>query len=165
MNQQRTQAIADGTLIDVSETAREAGILCPVAITSAAWADFVAWDSADNKRKNICNDQQGRLWDVLWLLKQRSATCTSPLLSFPLMRVPRNGRGRVPRVTHVQSLCGPGDNSELVITIMLPSELANMTPKSEMTFYEIMRAEEDAMRRGNISDLWNQKESIRTRQR
>jgi hypothetical protein len=32
----RAQAIADGVLIDVSATAREAGIRCPVALTRAA---------------------------------------------------------------------------------------------------------------------------------
>ena len=33
----RAQAIEDGVLVDVSETAREAGFTVPVAITRAAW--------------------------------------------------------------------------------------------------------------------------------
>jgi hypothetical protein len=37
----RTQAIEDGVLVDVSKTAKEAGFLYPVEITSAAWADCV----------------------------------------------------------------------------------------------------------------------------
>ena len=35
----RAQAIADGVLVDVSDTARDAGFRVPVALTSAVWAD------------------------------------------------------------------------------------------------------------------------------
>ena len=38
----RKQAIADGVLIDVTETASEAGFRIPVALTRAVWADYVA---------------------------------------------------------------------------------------------------------------------------
>ena len=41
----RAQAIADGVLIDVSELSRDAGFRHPVAMTSGAWADCVAWSS------------------------------------------------------------------------------------------------------------------------
>ena len=36
------QAIADGALIDVSATAREAGFRYPVAVTAAVWSKCVA---------------------------------------------------------------------------------------------------------------------------
>ena len=39
----RAEAIADGVLIDVTETAKEVGFRLPVALTAAAWADCVAW--------------------------------------------------------------------------------------------------------------------------
>ena len=38
----RAQAIEDGILVDVSETAREAGFKIPVAITRAVWDRLVA---------------------------------------------------------------------------------------------------------------------------
>jgi hypothetical protein len=38
----RADALRDGVLIDVSPTAREAGILWPVALTWAAWERCVA---------------------------------------------------------------------------------------------------------------------------
>ncbi|ADU66162.1 hypothetical protein Selin_1428 [Desulfurispirillum indicum S5] len=41
----RAQAIADGILVDVSETANEAGFTVPVAMTSALWEDAVSWDN------------------------------------------------------------------------------------------------------------------------
>ena len=34
----RQQAIEDGVLMDVSETAKEAGVRFPVALTRAVWA-------------------------------------------------------------------------------------------------------------------------------
>jgi hypothetical protein len=33
----RSEAFADGVLVDVTETAREAGFVIPVALTRAAW--------------------------------------------------------------------------------------------------------------------------------
>ena len=56
----RAQAIEDGVLIDVSEMAREAGFKHPVALTSAAWEDCVAWNS-DNKKRQTYQDESGRL--------------------------------------------------------------------------------------------------------
>ena len=39
----RAQAIEDGVLIDAGSMASEAGFKWPVALTSAVWADCVAW--------------------------------------------------------------------------------------------------------------------------
>lgn len=40
-------AIADGTLIDVTTEARDAGFKVPVAVTAAVWAEVVAWTNED----------------------------------------------------------------------------------------------------------------------
>ncbi|CAJ6925858.1 ISBma1, transposase [Burkholderia pseudomallei] len=45
----RAQAIADGVLIDVSSAALDVGFRHPVALTSAVWADCVAWADADSE--------------------------------------------------------------------------------------------------------------------
>jgi hypothetical protein len=118
----RAQAIEDGVLIDISETAREAGFRFPVAITSAAWADCVAWSEEDNTRKPF-QDEAGRLWDVVWMLGnavRRSKGESS--IPFELYRVPREGNGRKAKLTTLKAVCGPGDDMEPVITIMLPHE-------------------------------------------
>src|SRR5689334_6141268 len=60
----RAEALRDGVLIDVSETAREAGIRWPVALTVAAWAKCVAIPPGV-----ACQDEAGRLWDVVYLLR------------------------------------------------------------------------------------------------
>jgi hypothetical protein len=59
----RADAIRDGVLIDVSAVAREAGIRYPVALTRAAWERCITVPPGV-----LCQDEAGRLWDVLWLL-------------------------------------------------------------------------------------------------
>ena len=60
----RAQAIEDGVLIDAGPMARQAGFKWPVALTTATWADCVAW-SEDDSEQQVPQDQLGRLWDVL----------------------------------------------------------------------------------------------------
>jgi len=58
----RQQAIEDGVLVDVTETAREAGFKHPTVVTEALWVTIQTipkgfdWESPS-----------GRLWDVLWM--------------------------------------------------------------------------------------------------
>lgn len=60
----RAQAIADGMLVDVSDTARELGIIWPVAVTTDVW-QLIEQIPAQHSHE----DTQGRLWDVLWMLR------------------------------------------------------------------------------------------------
>ncbi len=128
----RTDAIDDGQLIDVSATAREAGLLFPVAITRGAWADCVAWSDDDTKRQTY-QDEGGRLWDVLYMLriaiKSQNARARragknepSDRLLFQFYRVPRGGKGRKPRLTTLRCIIGPGDCPAPVMTILLTDE-------------------------------------------
>lgn len=113
----RAQAIEDGTLVDVSETAREAGFRLPVALTSSAWAACVEWSDTEK----AVQDQPGRLWDVVWMAAQAARRNSgADRTSFELLVVPRGGR-RPQRTTLVLRI-GPGDLAEPVITVMLPNE-------------------------------------------
>lgn len=119
----RAQAIDDGVLADVSETAREAGFRIPVALTAAVWAECVAWSEADTKRMGVPQDEAGRLWDVLWMAScaaRRHRHASADRVAFEVLRVPR-GRRRATRCALVLHI-GPGDGGEPVITIMLPNE-------------------------------------------
>lgn len=116
----RKQAIEDGALVDVSETAKEAGFAFPVAVTRAVWEDCVAWGEEDTKRQTY-QDESGRLWDVLWMAKL-AARRGGQEIRFQLHRVPRGGRGRKARLATLKAHCGPGDSAEPVITIMLENE-------------------------------------------
>ena len=117
----RAQAIEDGVLVDVTETAREAGFRFPVAMTRAAWEDCVTWSEADNKRQTY-QDEAGRLWDVLYMASLAARRNGGSELRFQLYRVPRGGRGMRPRLVVLQMHCGPGDEGEPVITISMSGE-------------------------------------------
>jgi hypothetical protein len=117
----RAQAIADGVLVDVSAMAREAGFIVPVAMTSAAWADFVEWSDQDSSRQTH-QDETGRLWDVLWMSYLAARRAQGGTVAVQFYRVPRGGKGRMPRKTTLHMNIGPGDAAELVITLMLPGE-------------------------------------------
>lgn len=119
----RAEAIADGTLIDVSEVGREAGFTLPVALTRAAWADCVAWTDADGARKGAYQDESGRLWDVVYMAYRAAVSNRNASRShYEIYRVPREGKGRMPRRVALFLVIGPGDAGEPVLTIMLPGE-------------------------------------------
>ncbi|WP_437931095.1 DUF6573 family protein [Sorangium sp. So ce291] len=113
----RAQAIADGTLMEVTSTAREMGIKLPVAVTHSVWARYVMLTPAALRARN---DERGRLWDVLWMF--RAATQRAPEaneITFSLYVVTDSTK---PSLVELKAVCGPGDNAEPVITIMLPEE-------------------------------------------
>jgi len=110
----RKQAIEDGALIDVSETAKEAGFNYPVAITSAVHADIENIPASQSHQ-----DYGGRLWDVLTVLRWhiRAGKADGNILHFMLMM---HTPGQ--ELYRLKSVCGPGDDMEPVITVMLPDE-------------------------------------------
>jgi hypothetical protein len=113
----RAQAIDDGTLVDVSSVAREAGITYPVALTRAVWSECV---DASALPAALGQDESGRLWDVLWMLRCAiMARRGVDRLAYTLLV--RRADGRLRRVRLV-SVCGPGDDAEPVITVMRPDE-------------------------------------------
>lgn len=117
----RAQAISEGVLVDVSATAKEAGFSVPVAITSAAWSDCVKWSDRDSSRQTH-QDESARLWDVLWMAHLAAYKAQGGTTAFTLYRVPRGGKGKMPRKVTLHMQIGPGDVGEPVITVMMPGE-------------------------------------------
>lgn len=117
----RADAIADGALVDVSQTAREAGFRLPVAMSAAAWADCVEWSEADSQRQTH-QDEPGRLWDVLWMAAITARKAHGQRVPFQFYRVRRGGRGTRPKLTTLHLHIGPGDDCAPVITILMPHE-------------------------------------------
>ena len=134
----RAQAIEDGVLVDLMQpetvaAVKEAGFRWPVAMTSAAFHLAVAVPYKTERagglgRRRVrelvrCCDLQGRLWDVLWMLKSaiRQAAPGQAVLFFEVGCVTPESPQRL-RVVRLKSVAGPGDNAEPVITIMLPDE-------------------------------------------
>lgn len=112
----RREALADGVLIDVSDTARDAGFQYPVAITATAWGRCVEVPAAVSWQ-----DETGRLWDVLTMLGhavRRSGYQTDRVQFDVLVQNDRGG----PKPIRLDAVCGPNDDMSPCITIMLPGE-------------------------------------------
>lgn len=111
----RAQAIADGVLIDVSWMADEAGFRFPVALTSAVWGLCV--DVPENVGHQ---DENGRLWDLLTVLRHSIRQANNRHeIHFDLSV--RNCAQKANSVA-LKAACGPGDDLEPVITVMLHDE-------------------------------------------
>jgi hypothetical protein len=112
----RAEAIADGVLVDVTMSAREAGIRFPVALTRAVWERCVAVPA-----DVVCQDEAARLWDVLFLLALTARRSKGALVRFGVHVRNDNSEG-VPPLVRLKALCHAGDHGEPVITVMLPNE-------------------------------------------
>ena len=114
----RADALRDGVLIDVSATAREAGIRWPVALTCAAWGRCVAVPPGVE-----CQDEAGRLWDVLAMLRfaVRGQRGDASEVRFAV-HVRNDNLERTLPLVRLKAVCGPGDHGEPVLTVMLPDE-------------------------------------------
>jgi hypothetical protein len=114
----RAQGIADGVLVDVSEVAREAGIKFPVAMTSSVWAEYV---TVPNGVK--CQDEDGRLWDILYMMANAAKRTPGSRLKFQVY-VRNHNRQRLTNrdLITLQAVVGPGDTAAPVITIMRLNE-------------------------------------------
>lgn len=123
----RRQAIEDGHLVAIEPgICREAGFNWPVAVTREVWDQYVQWPQG---HKSLPQDEDGRLWDVLWMCRSairdpslRVRTLSEQALVYQLYVVPFTGHGKCPRLTYLKLVCGPGDDAEPVVTIMLPEQ-------------------------------------------
>jgi hypothetical protein len=113
----RADAIADGVLVDVTATAKEAGITFPTAVTQAVFEKYVRVPEGLNDQ-----DEAGRLWDIVFLLHIaiRQAAENTDSLHFTVAVKQHQSAGPVP--ASLRALCHPGDEGEPVITILLPDE-------------------------------------------
>ena len=104
--------------MDVSAAAREAGFKFPVALTAATWAQCVAAPPGV-----VCQDEAGRLWDVLTMLRWavRGSKDGAAEVRFGV-HVRNDNRDRTPPLVRLKAVCGPGDDGEPVVTVMLPDE-------------------------------------------
>ena len=119
----RAHAIDDGILVDVSDTAREAGFRIPVAVTRTVWERLVALP--DGYRG--FQDESGRLWDVLWMARHHAlrASNSDRVRMCVLVRDIRKDlrdSNRAPRKHFPIVAIGVGDEGQPVITIMWPED-------------------------------------------
>ena len=110
----RKQAIEDGVLVDVSETAREAGFKWPFAMTAEVWALIEQIPA-----KFSHEDVQGRLWDVLMMARFaiKKAKPGEEEIFYEVILHQSNANH-----LRLKLHCGPGDSAEPVLTLMLPDQ-------------------------------------------
>lgn len=111
----RADAIRDGVLIDVSDTAREAGIKYPVAITHAVQENYVRVPEGVTAQ-----DERGRLWDIVFML--RFAITRAPEGDTLLYTIFVRNDDNAPKPVKLKAICHPGDEGEPVVSVMLPDE-------------------------------------------
>lgn len=113
----RKQAVADGAQVEVSQTAREAGIRFPVFLTRAVFDAYVTVPP------NVtCQDEAGRLWDIVWMLRHAIGQSNGgDRLPFALYVRNDNRRAKLVKLV---AACGPldMDDPQPAITVMLPGE-------------------------------------------
>ena len=118
----RADAIIDGVLVELSDQiVSEAGIKVKVAVTRAVWDDFLSPSYLDDLPGQSI---EGRTWDLLWMFgcaARRSRHAST--IQFRVLFATMGESGSI--VTEdvlLKAVCGPGDEAEPVITIMLPEE-------------------------------------------
>lgn len=106
--------IENGILVDVSATAKEAGIRLSTAFTAAVWHQYVVVPEA-------CpwQDEQGRSGDILTMFRHTARGTDGSEMHFQVL-VDNDGHG--PKPSTLNGVCAPGDDAEPVITIMMPGE-------------------------------------------
>ena len=111
----RAQAIADGVLVDVTKTAKEAGFKVSVAMTDTVNAEYVQVPAGVEGQ-----DEEGRLWDILWMcsLEARRQKENSVILFSVLVQNSNKGPNKV----DLKCVCGPDDEGAPCLTIMRPDE-------------------------------------------
>jgi hypothetical protein len=115
----RSQGVADGLQVEVSKVAEEAGIRFPVFLTRAVFDSFVAVPPGVTAQ-----DEAGRLWDVLWLLRFAIRKAQPGQTRLPYALYVRNSDSHPARLVKLVATCGPLDIDDLApaITVMLPHE-------------------------------------------
>ncbi len=114
----RAQAVADGVQVEVTKTAQEAGIKFPVFITRTVFDSFVAVPEGVSGQ-----DEAGRLWDVVWMLRFAIRKAQHGQSRLPFALYVRNDNHK-PRLIKLIATCGALDidDAQPAITVMLPDE-------------------------------------------
>lgn len=115
----RAQALEDGVLVDVSNTAREAGFVFPVAVTRAVFDRYIEVPPGVKMQ-----DADGRLWDVVYMLHNAIKTGNGGEQTTFRVYVRNHNRQSMSArdLVTLKAVCGPDDDSAPCITIMLTTE-------------------------------------------
>ena len=115
----RAQAVADGVQVEVTKTANEAGIKFPVFLTRTVFDAYVAIPPGVT-----CQDEAGRLWDIVWMLRFAILRSRPGTDRIPVALYVRQSNTERPRLIKLIATCGPLDidDPQPAITVMMPDE-------------------------------------------
>ena len=117
----RSQAIDDGMLLDISESASEAGVRFPTAVSANLYHNHVVPPASTAKSGQSV---EGRLWDVLMVFRTYATRTPGSRVTFPVEFVSGHASSGAPvrRTVRILAIVHPGDEGEPVITLMLPGD-------------------------------------------
>ena len=117
----RAEALADGQLIDVSDSAAEAGFLWQVALTRDVWNQVVTWSDKDSV-KQIYQSERMRLLDLLRFgaYTIRVENPDASRIVFDFARIPRDGKSKHAKVVQLEIAAYYDEDDMPVLTIMFP---------------------------------------------
>ena len=114
----RAQAVADGAQVEVTKTATEAGVRFAVFLTRAVFDAYVTVPTGVAGQ-----DEAGRLWDVVWMLRFAIRKAQPGQCRLPFALYVRNDNRR-PKLVKLIAVCGATDIDDPTpaITVMMPDE-------------------------------------------
>jgi hypothetical protein len=114
----RSQAVADGFQVEVTSTAREAGIRFPVFLMRTVYDAYVTVPPDVTGQ-----GEAGRLWDLVWMLRFAIHRARPGVERIPVAFYVRNDN-RAARLVKLIATCGPLDidDAQPAITILMPGE-------------------------------------------
>ena len=114
----RAQAVADGMQVEVTKTAKEAGIRIPVFLTRTVFDAYVAVPAGVSGQ-----DEAGRLWDIVWMLRFAISRARGNSDRVPVALYVRNDN-RAAKLVKLIAQCGALDMDDPApaITVMMPDE-------------------------------------------
>lgn len=114
----RQDAIEDGVLVDVTIVAKEAGFKWPVAVTRAVWDDCIHVSEEDSGFQ----DQEGRLWDLLNLLRLAARSSKGDTVTFRMLVASKKYPGGKKNFDLWSKVTGEGEGGAPVLTVMQQGE-------------------------------------------
>jgi hypothetical protein len=114
----RSQAVADGVQVEVTKTAKEAGIKYPMFLTRTVWDTYVAVPEGVTGQ-----DEAGRLWDIVWMTRFAILRSRGHTDRLPVALYVRNDN-RAAKLVKLIAQGGPldMDDPQPAITVMMPDE-------------------------------------------
>ena len=114
----RAQAVEDGEQVDVSTVAAEAGLRFPAFLTRCVFDAYVTVPGGVTGQ-----DEDGRLWDIVWMLRDAIRRSRPGEDRIPVALYVRNDNRRA-RLVNLIATCGAldMDDPRPAITVMLPEE-------------------------------------------